>query len=146
MREGWYGREVVVAAMSENKPRIRIVNQTGIATDTRVFDANGVEITSAITEVTIHMKVGEFNTAEIKTLMAATEIDAVITDLQTQVLPPPQPKPQLRFRTHEGVDQDHWILERVIPLPTYGVREEVVVSGLCDKIGYLVEIVQDVEE
>ncbi len=116
--------------MPEKNPRIRIVNTSGMAHDTQVFTANGTEISSAIQEIHLHMEVGKMNTAEVKAILIGTEVDAVITDLQTKVLPPPAPKVQYRF----NVDAlGFWELRRLTPLPTYGVEEEILASGMVAK-------------
>ena len=124
------------------KPRIRIVNTSGMGSNTQVFTENGTEISNAIQEITLHLGVGQMNTAEVKAILVGAEIDAVITDLQTKVLPPPQPKVQWRFRMNAN---GSWALHKLTPLPTYGVKEEQWCHGWASGDAVALEIVGDAE-
>ena len=96
-------------------PHIKIISDGLTHGDhTRIMSpdehGNWVNISTAINEIDIHMKVGELNTAEIKAILVGAEIDAVVTAMQTKVLPPPAPKPQLQFTTWEP--RRHWFRKR----------------------------------
>ncbi len=137
--------------MSEaQRPRIRIVNESGIGHKTHVLTEDGKDIAGAITEITVHLKVGEPNTARIEALLMGTDIDAEIVELQTRVLPPPLPKTQYRLTVDApeltGPNRrSYYRLEKITPLPTYGVKEEVITSGHMAPVGPL-ELVCDAPE
>ncbi len=135
--------------MSE-RPHIRIVNESGIGHKTHVLTEDGKDIAGAITEITVHLKVGELNTARIEALLVGTDIDAEIVELQTRVLPPPLPKTQYRLRINApsvrgGARRSAYCLERLTPLPTYGVKEEELASGYMEAVGPL-ELICDAPE
>lgn len=114
-----------------SKPRINIVSE-GMGHDARVYTEDGAEITSAIQEIDINLRVGEPNTARIKAILVGADIDAEIVELQTRVLPPPAQKPQYRLRIGPyqfNTGECRWQLDRLTPLPTYGVKEEQIDEG-----------------
>lgn len=129
-----------------SKPRINIVSE-GTPQSTKVFTEDGTDISDAISEITLHLSTKDVNTASLKAVLVGADIDAEIVELQTRVLPPPQPRVQYRFRITEGSrTADKWSLEKLTPLPTYGVREEWIAGGALALGSPLIEIVDDAPE
>jgi hypothetical protein len=129
-----------------SKPRINIISQ-GMGHDARVYTEDGADITSAIQEIDINLRVGEPNTARIKAILVGADIDAEIVELQTRVLPPPQPRVQYRFRITEGSKTaNKWSLEKLTPLPTYGSKAEFICGGSLARDTPLLELVADEPE
>lgn len=128
-----------------DKPRIRIVSD-GFSPNTHVTTEDGVEI-PGITSVDLHIDTSGPATAKLQAVALSADMLAVLTALQIQTLPPLSPKVQYRFRITEGSKTaDRWILEKLIPLPTFGVKEEFVCGGALPKGGPLIELIGDAPE
>lgn len=130
-----------------DKPRIRIVNEGVMGHETHVYDENGTEITSAITQIDLTLSAAEPNRAVLHMLKVGVELDAIVDEVKARTLPPVPPKVQYRFRITEGSKTaDRWVLEKVIPLPTFGVKEEFMCGGALAKGGPLIELIGDAPE
>ncbi len=117
------------------RPKIVIDCQDGKPYNTHVYAENGTEISNAIQRLVVDIDVQKPTAeAEVEAEIYAIEINgklfAEVRDIAIKVLPPPLPKTQYRLTLAEP-EQGFaaFRLERIVPLPTYGVKEELIAHG-----------------
>lgn len=113
-----------------SKPsRIRVVNEGDMGHTTKVYDEAGNDITKELmlTGVDLRLRVDEPNTATLYVLALHGDVTAEVTAIETMILPPPVPKPQIRTRIGPpfprgffGRTRSAYRIERVTPVHEFG--------------------------
>ena len=129
---------------------VRVVNEDVIGHKTKILMPDGAEI-EGVYKVELSIPVDGLVEA---TLHMYSTVDTVarVKEIKETFLPPPLPKTQYRLTIGEpeqiyepGTLTSSFRLEKLTPLPTYGVKEELVASGYIDPCGPL-ELVCDAPE
>ncbi len=147
--------------VASGRPRIVVDCQDGRPQSTHVYAENGTEISSAIHRLVVDIDVQKPTAeAEVEAEVYAVEINgklfAEVRDIAIKVLPPPLPKTQYRLTIGPPNDtvqepdgsvpfRSYYRLEKLTPLPTYGIKEEMLAEGTMDPVGPM-ELVCDAPE
>jgi hypothetical protein len=138
--------------MSDFKDKlVRVVNEDVIGHKTKILMPDGAEI-EGVYKVELSIPVDGLVEA---TLHMYSTVDTVarVKEIKETFLPPPLPKTQYRLTVDAPEQLDtsgdepspkvsKYRLERITPLPTYGVKEEELWAGVMGPVGPL-ELVCD---
>ncbi len=137
-------------AKEGGSPWVRIVNDDGMGHHTRILTPGGEEI-KGVHHVDISIPVDGLVEATLGIYTGGIEVDAYVKEIKETILPPPLPKTQYRLTVDApqpdglNLSSSKYRLEKLTPLPTYGVKEELLADGFMLPIGPL-ELVCDAPE
>lgn len=61
--------------------RVRVVNETGHGRDTKIFDAEGRDVTPALTGATVRLRVNDIARVDLEVLASRVNVEAMVDSI-----------------------------------------------------------------